>query len=173
MATPSTDNYTIGKGILSFDRWDVDGLPTGMRDLGNAPNFTLTLEVEQLDHYSSREQIKKKDLTVTLSAGVKVKFTLDEYDRENVAIALFGTVAGPVINLLDSTTLRGHLMFVGNPAVGARYTVNLWRVSLKPTSEISFITEEWGKIEFEGTAESDIANHPTQEYGTVEQWMNS
>ena len=173
MATPSTDNYTIGKGILSFDRWDDDGLPTGMRDLGNAPNFTITPEIEQLDHFSSREEIKKKDLTVTLTAGLKVKFTLDEYDRENLAIAIFGTVAGGLITLLASTTLRGHLKFIGNPAVGPKYTVNLWRVSLKPTSEITFISDEWGKIDFEGTVESDVASHPMTPYGTIEQYWAS
>ncbi|OGK08974.1 MAG: hypothetical protein A2Y63_05645 [Candidatus Riflebacteria bacterium RBG_13_59_9] len=173
MATPSTANYIIGKGILSFDRWDQDGLPTGMRDLGNAPNFTITPTVEMLDHFSSREQLKKKDLTVNISAGLTVKFTLDEFDKENLAIALFGTVSGQQITLMADTVLRGHLRFIGNPAAGPRFRVELWKVSLKPTSEVPFISEEWATVEFDGTVEADDTGHPSQPYGYIEQFWTS
>lgn len=162
-----TGLYYLGKGILYFDRFDGAGLPTGQFDLGNCSAFTLQPVVEKLDHYSSREGVRKKDKTVVLSAGLSVKFTLDEYDRDNLAMALFGTRVGQVINLLDSTTLEGELTFVGANDVGPNFRVELWNVSLQPSSEVPFITDAWGEIAFEGEVQSDIANHPTQEYGII------
>jgi len=168
MATaPSTTNYVLGKGILKFDRFDSDGLPTGLRDLGNAPNFTIQPTVETLEHFSSREGIKKKDKTVIVSAGLTVKFTLDEYDRKNLALAMMASEAADVLTLLASTTLEGELEFTGANEVGPKFLVRLWKVSLKPTSEIPFITDDWGKIEFEGEVMSDLTGHPTSPYGTI------
>jgi len=170
----STDLYTIGKGILQFDRNDDAGLPTGLRDLGNAPNFALVPSVETLDHFSSREGVKKKDKTINLSVGMTVKFTLDEYDINNLAMALLGEVSGGnLINLLASGQIEGRLVFIGHPAAGPAYRVTLWNVQLKPTSEVPFISDEWGKIDFEGTVQYDITAHPTQEYGTIEEIIAS
>jgi len=168
MATsPSTALLMIGKGKLYFDRFDSGGLPTGLRDLGNSPNFTIQPTVESKEHFSSREGVNKKDMTVVLSAGLTVKFTLEEYDKNNLAMALFGDLAGSTINLLQTTQLEGELVFYGRPEYGPWFNVTLWKVSLKPTSEVSFIGNDWGKIEFEGEVLSDVTGHPSQEYGTV------
>jgi hypothetical protein len=167
MDAPSTSNYALGKGILKFDRFDGSGLPTGLRDLGNAPNFTIQPVVETLEHFSSREGIKKKDKTVIVSAGLTVKFTLDEYDRKNLALAMMATEAADVLTLLASTTLEGELEFTGTNEVGPKFLVRLWKVSLKPTAEIAFIGDDWGKVEFEGEVLSDVTGHPTQPYGTI------
>jgi hypothetical protein len=174
MATaPSIANYSLGKGILQFDRFDSDGLPTGLADLGNAPAFSIQPTVETLEHFSSREGIKKKDKTVIVSAGLSVKFTLDEMSAKNLALAMMGTEAGGSITLLASTSLEGKLVFTGANEIGPRYLVTLHRVSLKPTAEIPFITDDWAKIEFEGEVMSDIANNPSTPYGTIAEIVES
>ena len=159
----STANLLIGKGVLSFDRY-VNGLPTGMTDLGNAPNFSLTLSPETLDHFSSREGLKKRDLSVVVSVTLGGKFTLEEYEINNLALALYGSVSGSTLNALAETSVTGHLKFVGNPATGPAYQVDCWKVTLKPAGEISFISDEWSKIDFEFTVEDDSANHPAEPY---------
>jgi hypothetical protein len=170
---PSTANYMLGKGILKFDRFDTDGLPTGIRDLGNCPNFSLTPAVETLDHFSSRTGLKKKDKSVTLSAGLTAKFTLDEYDMENLAMALLGTVSGHVLTLMSTPEIEGILYFYGDAATGPQLNVVLWRVSLKPTSEVGFIGDDWGKIEFEGEIGEDATGHPTNPTGTITEVFDS
>ncbi|MEO0250055.1 MAG: hypothetical protein ABIN58_11130 [candidate division WOR-3 bacterium] len=172
MATPSTENYTIGKGVLYFDR-HVNGVPSGMRDLGNAPNFTLTVTPEILDHFSSREGLKKKDKSVVVSLALGGKFTLEEYDIDNLALALYGSVSGRTMTLLAEQKVEGHLRFIGDPAQGPQYKVELWKVTLKPAGELGFISDEWGKIDFEFTVEDDSDNHPTSPYGTIEQFWDS
>ena len=87
---PSVDNYMIGKGKCYFDRNDSDGNSTGELDLGNDPSFSLGLENENLDHYSSMDGVKKKDKSAVISTDQTIAFTLDEINIENLNLALFG-----------------------------------------------------------------------------------
>ena len=162
----NTDLYYLGKGILSFNRL-VGGSPVGFIDLGNASAFSITPAIEKLEHFSSREGIKKKDKTVIVSAGLTAKFTLDEYDRDNIAMALLGEESAGVINLLSTPTIEGAVRFVGANDVGPNFQVDLWFCALQPTAEVGFINDAWGEITFEAEVQSDISNHPSQEYGII------
>lgn len=88
MATsPNTDNYTLGKGVVYFDRLDNDtGLYTGERDLGNAPAFTFNIAIEKLEHYSSRGGLKAKDKEIISQITPGLTFTLDEINQANIAL---------------------------------------------------------------------------------------
>jgi hypothetical protein len=55
-------------------------------DLGNAPEFSVTLESENLDHFSSRAGIQVKDLSLITQVTLTGGFTLDEPDSENLAL---------------------------------------------------------------------------------------
>jgi hypothetical protein len=90
MQAPNVGNYSLGKGILYFDRVDVNGTSTGELDLGNAPVFAITPNTETLAHFESRSGIKEKDLEVEVSAGFTGKITLDEYSKENLVFAFRG-----------------------------------------------------------------------------------
>jgi hypothetical protein len=166
-ASPSTANYFVGKGILSFNRLDADGLPVGVRDLGNAPAFSIGPTVEKLDHFSSRAGVKQKDLTVILSQGLNVKFTLDEITLENLALAFYGEVSGNVLTLLASSQVQGALKLVGTNSVGEKVQVDLWKISINATGDTPFIGDSWGQIEFEGEVISDADNHASSPYGTI------
>jgi hypothetical protein len=170
---PSTGNYYLGKGILKFDKLDVDGLPTGLRDMGNAPNFTIQPVVETLDHFSSRAGIKEKDLQVVTLVGATVKFTLDEYDPENLAIGMLGDVSGNTVRGLTMPQIEGELQFLGANDVGPNYHASIWRVRLKPTSELGFITEDWGKIDFEGEVLADVAGHASSPFFDIVEYIAS
>lgn len=164
-----TDLYTIGKGILYFDRLDANGLPTGMVDLGNAPSVVLTPTVEKLKHFTSREQIKKVDKVVNLSIGITAKFTLDEYDIDNLAMALLGTVVANELRLLRANQVEGHLKFVGNNACGPNYQMDLWYCILQCNADVPFISDEWATMNFEAEVQDDAANHPDTPYGRLVQ----
>jgi hypothetical protein len=161
---PSTLNYYLGKGILKFDRFDADGLPTGLFDLGNAPAFSILPVVEKLAHYSSRGGVREKDLEVVTLVGATVKFTLDEMSAKNLAMAMLGEVSGATVRGLTTPQLQGEIQFFGTNDVGPNYNAAVWKVSLKPTSELGFISDDWAKVEFEGEALSDAANHPASPY---------
>jgi hypothetical protein len=162
-----TDLYTLGKGILSFDRFDADGLPQGLRDLGNAPDFALTPVEETLEHFSSRGGIKTRDVERTLQRKLNGKFTLEEYDKDNLKLALFSDEVGYAIEPMTAGDIIGQLDFVMTNDVGPKYHVQLWNVKLKPSGDIAFISEDWGKIGFEFAVQDDSANHPNSPYGLI------
>lgn len=92
MATPNTENYTLGKGILYFNRRLSDGSYLGERDLGNSPEMTVSISVEKLDHFSSRGGLKAKDKSIISEISPTLSFTLDEFDAENIAMLFMGSV---------------------------------------------------------------------------------
>lgn len=89
---PNADNYTLGRGRLLFNRKNSDGSYQGMRDLGNANNFVLSISVDKLDHYSNRSGIRVKDKSVTLGVNINGSFNLDEINAENLAMTFLASI---------------------------------------------------------------------------------
>lgn len=90
MATaPNTDNYTLGKGVVFFDQL-ISGVYQGERDLGNAPAFTFNIALEKLDHFSSRGGLMAKDKEIISQITPGLAFTLDEINKENMALLTLG-----------------------------------------------------------------------------------
>lgn len=86
-SSPSTDNYTLGKGVVYFDKKNQGtGLYEGERDLGNAPAFAFSVSLEKLEHFSSRGGLKAKDKEIISQITPSLSFTLDEVTKENLAL---------------------------------------------------------------------------------------
>jgi len=94
---PNTDNYTLGKGVVSFDQKNPStGLYSGERDLGNAPAFSFNIALEKLEHFSSRGGLKAKDKEIISQITPGVTFTLDEINKENMGLLTLGDVVAVV-----------------------------------------------------------------------------
>lgn len=66
--------YTIGKGKLLFK-------PEGenhYRDMGNCPDFKITIGTERKEHFSSRSGIQTKDKEVVVKQTASGSMTLDD-----------------------------------------------------------------------------------------------
>jgi hypothetical protein len=83
--TPSPDNYTLGRGIVYFSKKTATGYD-GERDLGNAPEFTFSVALDTLDHFSSRSGLKAKDKKVVTLLTPGISFVLDEVNADNLAL---------------------------------------------------------------------------------------
>ena len=243
MATaPNSDNYTLGRGRLLFNR-KVNGAFTGLRDLGNATNFTLSMSTEKLDHYSNRQGIRVKDKSVLTSMAITGAFTLDEIMADNLAMTFLAsitdvtqtaevdqttaiakskkghyfqlddkfidedsvvvadatpktytvgtdyTIHGPSgqlfitagstiaddtaltvtydtlaktykkLNAFDENSVEGELHFISDAAVGTNMQARMWNVTLMPSGDTGFISDEWNSLEFSLELSSDEANH--------------
>ena len=90
--SPNTDNYTLGKGVVFFDQL-ISGVYQGERDLGNAPAFTFNIALEKLEHYSSRGGLKAKDKEIISQITPGLAFTLDEINKENIALLTLGSTS--------------------------------------------------------------------------------
>ncbi|ARB05716.1 tail length tape measure protein [Synechococcus virus S-ESS1] len=85
-------NYTLGRGKVHFARFKPGTqVPDGFFYIGNTPEFSLTIESESLDHFSSDEGIREKDDSVPLEVNRTGSLTTDNIDPENVALFFFGS----------------------------------------------------------------------------------
>lgn len=92
MAQQESQNYTLGRGKVSFSRFKPGTrVPAGFKYIGNTPEFSLTIESENLDHFSSDEGIREKDDSVPLEVTRTGSLTTDSIRPENVSYFFFGT----------------------------------------------------------------------------------
>lgn len=123
----ATKNYTLGRGKVHFARFKPGTTtPDGFRYIGNTPEFSLNIESEELDHYSSDEGIREKDDSVPLEVNRTGSLTTDNIDPENVALFFFGSseiitqASVPSVNVTIESIKPGHGYKIGatdaNPA---------------------------------------------------------
>lgn len=95
MAQGEAQNYTLGRGEVYFARFvdeDTYYAPKE-RYIGNTPEFSLTIEQEVLDHFSSDRGIREKDESISLQVNRSGSLTTDNINTENVALFFFGSAA--------------------------------------------------------------------------------
>lgn len=87
----NTADYSLGRGTLYLAEL-VNGVPgdAGWRDLGNCPEFNTNLEVEELEHQSSRNGLRITDKSVVVSQEINLSFQLDEINFQNLALFFSG-----------------------------------------------------------------------------------
>ena len=84
-------NYTLGRGEIHFGQFKTGTqVPRGERYFGNTPEYGITAEQENLDHYSSDEGVRKKDESVLLQLDYAGSLTTDHISPENMAIFFLG-----------------------------------------------------------------------------------
>jgi hypothetical protein len=152
--SPNVQNYHIGKGIVSFKE---AGSATFI-DLGNAPSFVYTPNVEKKEHFSSREGIKTKDFTAITQISATIKVTLDEITPENLAMFALGDLASDgTITGLTKTEFTGTLKVVGTNDIGQHVG---WTgdISFVPSGDFSFITDsdDFSTLELEAEVQKAV-----------------
>lgn len=93
MAIPrERQNHTLGRGEVHFALFkpgtqDADGF----RYIGNTPELNLTIESENLDHFSSDRGIREKDESVSLETNRTGSLITDHISPANIALFFFGS----------------------------------------------------------------------------------
>lgn len=146
----SINNYTVGKGIVSIKKTgDVT-----FTDIGNCPTFEFTPEVTKLDHFSSREGVKTKDLSVVLEKKGTLKIVLEEFSVENIALAILGTTTGApgssVTEIFATAQVTAEVKFTATQDIGPKYEWHFLGVDFIPGKTISLISDTWGTLELSG-----------------------
>lgn len=120
MQSDFQNDYTIGRGKTYFDKFAPNSnRKTGEMYFGNGPEFTITTDTENLDHYASDYGLRVKDLTVLLEASMSGTFTCDNIVADNLALWFLGDVVN--LTLTDQTgakevfkpVLRGKYYQIG------------------------------------------------------------
>lgn len=159
MAT--TQNYTLGRGKLHFSRFKSGTqTPEGFRYIGNTPEFNLTIESENLDHFSSDYGIREKDDSVLLEVNRSGTMITDNIDPENIALFFLGSSSSAALVAASGLTEEldgvkaGHSYKLGqssaNPA--GYFGINTADFSVYTGSAPTAAT---GTVTFGGTGDAD------------------
>jgi len=146
--SPNTGNYSIGKGYFSFKRESEPDF----RHLGNSPGAEFTATIENLEHFSSMEGVKSKDLVIVLQKGGELVLTLEEFTAQNLGLALLGDVnegaaGGPEVQIFSANAVSGELKFTATNEVGPRWDYHWYNVSFIPSGAINPISDEFNSME--------------------------
>ena len=147
--SPSTNNLSLGRGIVYFDLDDVDGNATGERDLGECSLFDIEVNMETLKHYTHRGGLKTQDAEVPLEATVNGKITLDEYSKYNLILALYGTESA-VVQVAGSVASESVTVHLGCwMKLDYRSISNLAFLSGSPVEDTDYrVDETTGRVYF-------------------------
>lgn len=105
------NSYTIPRGRVFFNPIDpATDEPLGEIYMGNCPGFTISIETEKAEHFSSETGLRQKDASVLLEVKRNGKQTCDNMSHRNRALFLSGTsgtitqtagtVTGETLNVL-------------------------------------------------------------------------
>jgi hypothetical protein len=88
-----------------------------------------------------------------IADDTELEVTFDTLDKSYYKLSAF-----------DESAVEGELHFISDAAVGNNQQVKIWSVSLMPSGEMGFISEEWNSMEFECEIQKDEENHPLFPY---------
>lgn len=166
----NVEEYYIGKGIMTIK---PEGETTWF-DLGNVPEFEITPNVEQLEHYSSRTGVRYRDLTVIQTKSLELRVVMEEWVSFNMGLVLMGDVTeetGPpetqTIQIMSLNKFTCGVRFQGQNEVGARWNFEFPRVDFMPSSSMNPISEEWGTMEITGQAAAQDIGSGVMSFGTA------
>lgn len=123
------NQYTIPRGRVYFNPQNpATDAYMGEIYLGNCPSFSISIETEKAEHYSSETGLREKDASVVLEVKRSGSLTCDNMSMANVALFLSGstgtiTQAAGTVPAEEITIIPGRYYQLGlAPAtpVGAR-----------------------------------------------------
>jgi len=155
IVSPDVKNLAVGKGFILFKPEDADDF----YHVGNVPTFTFTPKITTLDHFSSMEGTRLKDLSITLEKSGDVKMDMEELTARNLAMLVLGDVTededgNPVVSIFSRDSLTGRLQYYATNEVGPRWYVDLLSVTFNPSGDFSPIGDTFAKLPVTGTVQA-------------------
>lgn len=114
-----TKQYTLGRGKLYFSRFQSGTqTPGDFLYFGNTPEFSFSIEVEDLPHYNADEGIREEDDNVILEVTRMGNIVTDNIIPENVSLFFMGSST-----LLTQAAIPATSMVLTDPKAGYSYQV--------------------------------------------------
>jgi len=112
-----TKQYVLGRGKLFFSRFETGTqTPKDFLYFGNTPEFSLSIEVEELPHFNADEGIREEDDNVILEVTRTGALVTDNIIPENVALFLMGDSS-----ILTQAAIPAVSMTLDAPKAGYSY----------------------------------------------------
>lgn len=84
--------YFSGQGKV-YIATPVAGVPGVFRYVGNVPSLEINFETDTLEHKEATSGQRLTDLRLSREKKASLKMTLEEFDKNNLALALYGVAA--------------------------------------------------------------------------------
>lgn len=92
-STPNGNNLYVGRGKVYVDLWSA-GAPSGnWRFLGNVERIEGTFSISTIEKKSSMDGSSSLLKQAVIGSEAEVSMTLSEWTKENIALALLGSVS--------------------------------------------------------------------------------
>lgn len=82
--------YASFQGRIYLGKRDSQGQPLELRSPGNVAELKLSLKTEVLEHFESQSGQRSLDHRMIKSKTATVSLTIEEFTKENLALALYG-----------------------------------------------------------------------------------
>ena len=116
----SENNYTLGRGKVYFAKFTSGETPGPFLFLGNCPEFNLTMETEDLEHYSSVSGVREVDDSTPLTLTRTGSIVCDAIKPENLELFFFGS-----LEKTTATALSNQTETITAPKAGETYQLGL------------------------------------------------
>lgn len=83
--------YFRGQGKVYIGSRDALGNPQALRWVGNCPELKLGFAIENIEHKDSYTGQSLTDLKIPKGKSTTLSFTIEDFQKENLALALYGT----------------------------------------------------------------------------------
>ena len=108
--------YASFQGRVYLGKRDLNGNPIEVRSPGNVADLKLSLKTEVLEHYESQSGQRSLDHRMIKSKSATIMLAIEEFTKENLALALYGTHVATASGTVTDEPIGG-----ATPVVGDRY----------------------------------------------------
>lgn len=108
--------YASFQGRVYLGKRDASGNPIEVRSPGNVADLKLSLKTEVLEHFESQSGQRSLDHRMIKSKSATVSMSVEEFTKENLALALYGTAVASTGGTVTDEPIGG-----ATPMVGDRY----------------------------------------------------
>ena len=108
--------YASFQGRVYLGKRDASGDPIEVRSPGNVADLKLSLKTEVLEHFESQSGQRSLDHRMIKSKSATVSMSVEEFTKENLALALYGTAVASTGGTVTDEPIGG-----ATPMVGDRY----------------------------------------------------
>ncbi|OCL85744.1 hypothetical protein AAX26_01811 [Aliarcobacter thereius] len=163
------DRY-IGGGKLFFTPTKRDGTLGNEFEICEVQSGQLTWNIEKKEAFSKDRVVKQMVEQIVTNIEGTFKFTTQVFSLENLAMSRMGalevesfdigdtlpdgTIATiktdiKVIKMAENPILNGKLRFVGDEDGASKPVLVLYNVSMAPSGDFDYISEEFAQLSFE------------------------
>lgn len=113
--------YFSGRGKLYVYTRDTLGNPQAGRWVGNVPELKVAFSTERIVHMESYSGQNLQDVNIQKSTECSVSFILEDFSKENLALALYGTALSVSSGVAITAEKLGGTPDVTSLAVGQSF----------------------------------------------------